>query len=159
MFLAVVVALRRGERGGLAIAAVLELIAIASYVASNPALEMRSLAAQFAIATTDAERAITLAAGTAVLESWTGTAFSTGYVLGGIAIVLVSLVMRPGSGFACATRWIGLGFGVLGLVPASAGALGYVLSLASLVPMVAWLALVARDLGRLARSVAPVPRI
>jgi hypothetical protein len=47
---------------------------------------------------------------------------------------------------------IGVVYGALNLVPANAGTLGLVLSLCSLIPMIAWLALVARRLLRASRA-------
>lgn len=61
--------------------------------------------------------------------------------------------------FSRLTAWVGLVFGVLSLVPASAGTIGIAFSLLSLIPMWMWLVLVARRLLQLARSGgAPVPR-
>ena len=127
---------------------VLELLAIATYVASNPAIEMMSLAERYATASTEVRRMQLVAAGEATMASWTGTAFVTSYLLSAVATLLASVVMLRTATFGRVTGIIGIVYGALNLVPSSAGTLGLVLSLASLIPMLAWLLLVARGLLR-----------
>lgn len=155
VFLGLWVAMRRVHPEAMAIMLGLELLAVAAYIASNPAIEMMSLADQYASATTDARRAQLLAAGDATLASWTGTAFVTSYLLSAIATLVASVAMLRSRVFSRATGTIGVVYGVLNLVPASAGTLGLVFSLASLIPMIAWLALIARRLLRAARTSSP----
>ncbi len=67
MLLALYVALRRASESLMAIAMTLGFVGIAVYFASNQAFSMLSLSDQYAAATTDAQRALFLAAGQAVL--------------------------------------------------------------------------------------------
>jgi hypothetical protein len=84
-----------------------------------------------------------------MLATWQGTAFDVSYVLSAIAILIVSAVMlRSHHLFSKTTGYAGLSAGVLALVPPTAGTVGLILSLVSLVPMVIWLALIARRLLR-----------
>ncbi len=133
----------------MAIALILQLVATATYFASAVAFEMLSLSNQYATATTEAERSISLAAGQAMLVTWQGTAFDVSYVLNGLALLIVSAVMlRSRHLFSKTTGYAGLSAGVLALVPPTAGTIGLVFSLVSLVPLVIWLALIARRLLR-----------
>jgi hypothetical protein len=127
---------------------VFELIAIATYIASNPAIEMMSLADLYAAATTDVRREQLVAAGEAAMASWTGTAFVASYILSAVATIVGSVVMLRTRTFSRTLGVVGLVYGVLNLVPASAGTLGLIMSLAGLVPMLVWLALVTRGLLR-----------
>ena len=149
MFLALYVALRRASQSSMAIALTLELMAIATYFASNPAFEMLSLSDQYAAATTEAQRAVIVGAGHAMVATWQGSAFNVSYILGAVAILVTGAVMLRSPVFGRATAYVGILFGVLSLVPASAGKVGLVMSLLSLVPMWIWLGLIARTLFQL----------
>ena len=150
---------RRAKDSLLAIALILQLVATATYVASTVAFEMLTLSNQYATATTDVERSIFLAAGQAMLATWQGTAFDVSYVLSALAILTVSAVMlRSHHLFSKVTGYAGLSAGILAVVPPTAGTIGVVFSLVSLVPMVVWLALIARrllHLGPLERTPLP----
>jgi hypothetical protein len=121
----------------------------ANYFASTVAFEMLTLSNQYARATTDAERSLFLAAGQAMLVTWQGTAFDVSYVLSALAVLIVSAVMlRSHHLFSKVTAYAGLSAGVLMSVPPTAGMIGVVFSLLSLVPLVVWLTLIARRLLR-----------
>ena len=147
VFSALWASLRRANESLMAIALILQLVATATYLASTVAFEMLTLSNQYATATTDVERSIFLAAGQTMLATWQGTAFDVSYVLSALAILTVSAVMlRSHRLFSKVTGYAGLSAGILALVPPTAGTIGVVLSLVSLVPMVIWLALIARRL-------------
>ncbi len=150
VFLALCVALRRSHQSVATIAAALGLTGIVSYFAANPAFAMLSLSEQYAAAATDAQRTMLLAAGQTTLAIFAGSAFNISYELIAISGLILTLAMVRGSTFGKPTAWIGVAFYALTLVPASAGTLGLVFSLASLVPMVVFLILVARRLFQLA---------
>jgi hypothetical protein len=117
-----------------------------------------SLAEQYATGATDARREQLLAAGEATLASWTGTAFVTSYLLSAIATLVASIAMLRSHAFSRTTGILGVVYGALNLVPANAGMLGLVLSMCSLIPMLAWLALVARRLLRTSRTTTTLIR-
>jgi hypothetical protein len=149
IFSALWASLRRANESLIAIALILQLVGTATYLASTVAFEMLTLSNQYATATTEAERSIFLAAGQAMLATWQGTAFDVSYVLSALAILTVSAVMlRSHHLFSKTTGYAGLSAGVLALVPPTAGTVGLILSLVSLVPMVIWLALIAQRLLR-----------
>jgi len=159
VFSALWASLRRANESLMAIALILQLVATATYLASTVAFEMLTLSNQYATATTDVERSIFLAAGQTMLATWQGTAFDVSYVLSALAILTVSAVMlRSHRLFSKVTGYAGLSAGILALVPPTAGTIGVVFSLVSLVPLVVWLALIARRLlrsGPLERT--PIP--
>lgn len=156
IFLALYAALRDASPALMTLAVTLELVAITTYFSSNTAFEMLSLSKQYAAATTEAQRGVILAAGQAMVTSWKqGSAFNLSYVLGAIATLLTATAMLRSRVFGQVTAYAGLVFGVLSLVPASAGNPGLIFSLVSLVPMWIWLVLIAQRLFQLGRDAVP----
>lgn len=147
--LALCVSLWRVSRAWMAIALLFGGVACATYIASNPAFEMLRLSQRFADAVTPIQHVQALAAGEAMVATWLGSSFATGYVLGGLAFLIVAAMMLRSDVYSRATGYVGVVFALLSLVPASAGRLGLVMSLLSLVPMWIWLGLVARQLWAL----------
>ena len=149
ILLALYAALRRTHPSFMLIALTLGLIGNADKVASATAFQMLSLGGQYASATTEAERNMALAAGQAMLATWQGTAYDVGYVVLGIALLLTAVVMLRSTLFTRRTAYVGIVLGVMSLVPPTAGPIGLLFSLASLVPLEIWYILVARRLARL----------
>src|SRR5205085_7345056 len=98
----------------MAIATVLGFVGIAMYIASNPAVAILSLSDHYA-ATTDAQRAIFLAAGQAMLATWQGTAFQTAYILGSVAGVAIGMVMLRSHIFGKVAAYMGILANAVGL--------------------------------------------
>jgi hypothetical protein len=133
--LALYVALRPTSPSATTTATGLWLLAIAIFIAANPAVGMLALSDQFAAATSEAQRSAAMAAGQALLAGWEGTAFQVGYVLGQLAGIMIGLVMVKSRQFGAdrrepdrlralpADRGRGdlgvLGPGSVGLVPAA----------------------------------------
>ena len=153
IYLALYLALKRASESLMAIALVLGLVGIAAYFPSNTAFEMLSLSNQYAAATTDAQRTIFLAAGQAMLAIYTGTAFNVYYVMNAIALLIISVVMLRSNIFSRVTAYVGLLAGVLMIVPSTAGTIGLVFALASLVPWALFSVLIARRLFQLGSGV------
>ena len=149
VYLALYFALREEAESAMTIALVLGLLGIAAYLASNTAFEMLALSRQYAVATTEAERAIPLAAGRAMLVTSTGTTFDVYYVLDAIFLLIVAPVMLRGRTFSRLTGYMALASGVLMLIPSSAGTVGMIFSLASLVPWVWFSILITRRMWAL----------
>jgi len=150
MFLGLYAALRH-ERGALiAVAVLAELVALAVYFSSNTAFSLLGLSQQHAIATTDAQRSLLLSAGQAMLALYTGTGFVVSYLLSGVAALLAAVAMLRSSVFGRTTAYVGVAYALLQFLPPTAGAAGMAASLVSLLPMVAWLILIARALMRAA---------
>ncbi len=150
LYLALYVALRRISQSFMAMALALNLVGVALIVAVNPGVAMLTLSDRYAAATTEAQRTAALAAGQALLANWSGTAFVFGYLLGGIGILITAAVMLRSKVFDKLTAYTGIAAGALMLIPASAGTVGLIVSLASLVPTVLFLALVARTFFQMA---------
>ena len=71
-------------------------------------------------------------------------------MLNTVTLLIIAVVMLRSRTFGRAAAWAGLLAGLLMLVPSNAGAVGAYMALASLPPWMAFCALVARTLFRLA---------
>ena len=152
LLLAVCVALRRANPSLIAIALAAGLIAVAVFLTSNPAFGMLSLSSHYAAATSAVQQAQLEAAGQAIMANFTGTAYVVSYILGSIAVLIISVVMLRSMVFSKGTAVVGLIMGIMGLVPASFGTVGLIFAFGSLVPTVIWLFLIARRLLQLGQS-------
>lgn len=160
IYLAIGVALWPAERSLVLLAVVAAIAAAPAYFSSNASLELSDLARQYTVASDPEIRTQLLAAGRYAVAHFQGTGFATYYVLGGIATVLIALAMLRTNVFGRPTGWVGIATGVTMLVPPgpATGQAGIVLSLASLAPLVVWLALTGRRLWRQSDTHLVVPR-
>jgi hypothetical protein len=151
--LALYAALRDTGRGLMAAGSALFFVSIASYFASNTAVEMLALSGQHAAATTDAQRAMFQAAGQGMLTTYTGTAFHVSYILGSIAgiLLMIPVLSCKRRIFGKTTAYFGIAGNALGFglyVPQ----IGIPLSAASGAVLWIWYILVARGFLRLVRG-------
>ena len=151
IYLALFFALRRSSETAVLIAMLLGTLGVAAYYASNTGFEMLALSGQYAGATSEAQRTALLGAGQALLAIYKGTAFDTYYVLNAAALLIFAVVMLRSKVFSKATGGVGLAAGILMLVPSTAGTLGLIFSLASLVPWAVFSVMVARRLFQMGR--------
>ncbi|MBN1261229.1 MAG: DUF4386 family protein [Anaerolineae bacterium] len=161
VYLALFGAHPRSHRAVAALAMAFSFIGVAVFYATNRAFPMLELSNQYAVATTEAQRAALLAAGQAMLsvgQSHTPGTF-IGFFLSEAAAVLISWVMLKGKVFEKVTAYVGMaGFAFLmvfeitsSFVPALSGIEMVFAMLGGLASM-AWYVLLARRLLRLARA-------
>jgi hypothetical protein len=153
LFLVLYVTLKRVSESFSAIALALGFVGLLSLVSSRPILEMFAISNQYAAATTDAQRAIYLAAGEAVLALFHGTAFNVHYLLGSASLLISSFLMLRSDIFGKRTAYVGIvtNIVVFGLyVPK----IGIYISLLSVVGYLIWYILIARRLFQLGRGVS-----
>lgn len=142
-------ALKNNNFSAVLIALVLGVVGVAAYYASNTAFEMLSLSNLFAATGDETQRTMFLTAGQSMLEVYKGTAFDTYYVLNGIALLIFAFVALKSGVFSKTTAWFGLAAGILMSIPSSAGRLGLVFSLLSLIPWAVFSIMAAVRLLRL----------
>jgi hypothetical protein len=153
LFLVLYVTLKRVSESFSAIALALGFVGLLSLVPSRPILEMFAISNQYAAATTDAQRAIYLAAGEAVLALFHGTAFNVHYLLGSASLLISSFLMLRSDIFGKRTAYVGIvtNIVVFGLyVPK----IGSYISLLSVVGYLIWYILIARRLFQLGRGIS-----
>jgi hypothetical protein len=115
MSLALYVALKPSNKTWSLIAAAFVFVGIAVYLATNTAFSMLSLSQRYAVATTQTEQTILLAAGQALLALSEGTGGQyAGMPLAWFGGLLLSAVMLRSKFFSRANAWVGmLGFALL----------------------------------------------
>lgn len=118
----------------LQLAIILGLIGIAAYISSNKTFELLSLAKSYSLETDPTNKQILISAGKATLLGWQGTAFDVYYVLNGITLVSVTLLMFKSTVYDKLTATIGLVAGFFMVIPSTAGTIGLIFSLLSLIP-------------------------
>ena len=118
----------------LQLALLLGFIGIAAYLSSNKTFELLSLARSYSTETDSAAKQILLSSGKTMLLSWQGTAFDAYYVLNGATLIIVSLIMIRSQIYGRITGFIGLSAGFFMVIPSTAGKIGLVFSLLSLIP-------------------------
>jgi hypothetical protein len=149
--LALYMSLRQVNPSITALYFVLSVIGVMAFIAARPALEMLYLSNKYAAATSEAQRAIVLAAGESELASFNGTAFHVSYLLGSLSGLIISLVMLRTTIFSKATAYVRIASSVcdLGLyLPA----IGIFISILSVLFLFVWNILIARRLFQLAKS-------
>jgi hypothetical protein len=150
IYLALFAALKKESESSMLVALVLGLVGIAAYYASNTAFEMLSLSNQYAAATSNAQLFLLLGAGEAMLRTYKGTAFDVYYVLNAFALLMMASVMLRSKIFGRGIARVGLISGILIIIPSTAGNIGLIFSLASLLPWAIFLILLIPKFFRLA---------
>jgi hypothetical protein len=132
----------------------LGLLGIALFIASNPAVEMLLLSRGYAAAASEAQAALFLAAGEAMLAVWEGTAFQVAYVIGSAAGILIGIAMLRGSRFgkmlasmAILGNAVAFGYYLPGI--------GVYISVFSVLFLEIWYLLLARRLWQFGQTPAP----
>lgn len=123
------------------IALVLGLIGIACYFPSNPAFEMLSLSAKYFQASAS-QQGYYISAGETLIAGYTGTSFDVYYILNSITLLMFSSVIIKSPQFNKTIGIWGLISGALMSIPSSAGRIGMIFSLLSLIPWVIFIILI-----------------
>ena len=87
-------------------------------------------------------------------EAYLRRSQTLGKRLNAFATLIISFVMLRSAIFGKVTAYVGIVTGVVMLVPSTAGTIGLVFSLISLVPFAIWCVLIARRLFMLAQGVS-----
>ena len=152
IYLAIYMSLRRHAETAMLVSLVLALVGITAYYASNTAFEMLALSHQFAAVTSEVQRTALLGAGEAALAIYRGTAFDSYYVLNAAALLIFAFVMLRSKDFPRAAAILAIVSGIFMIIPSTAGTIGLVFSLLSLIPWAAFLVFAIRVFFRLAKK-------
>jgi hypothetical protein len=151
VLLALYVTLRRINESVMVIAISLGLIGIVTLIVARPIFEMISLSDQYTAATNEIQRTMLLAAGQALMELRSGTAFDVSYIVGVVAMILNCMVMLQCKIFSSATAYVGLLANVIGLgyfIPT----IGIYVAIFSVILLWIWYILLAKRFFALAKS-------
>jgi hypothetical protein len=148
--------LRRTNEAVALVAAVLFLVGIAAFFATNTAFPMLSLSKQYAAASSDAERAIFVAAGQSMLTMFNENAFHMSYLIVSASWLLMSIVMFRSQKFGRINSYAGILAGAAGIVAvvlelSSTKVLYVAIStyFAAIVFLLVWIALAGRRLCKI----------
>jgi hypothetical protein len=111
--LALYLSLRRTDPAWMALYLALTIVGSAALFSARPAFEMLHLSNQYAVANTEAQRAMYLAAGEGLLAIFHGTSYMISYLLGSITGLILSIVMLRSKTFSRATAYVRLTSSVL----------------------------------------------
>ncbi len=121
------------------------LLGIASYFASNKAVEMFFLSKEYWGGRTNLPDEVFFASVQGLLLAWKGTAFDIYYILNGITLFLISSAMLKKSHlFKSSIAIVGFISAFLMIIPSNFGAVGMVFSLLSLIPWYLFTIMIAR---------------
>jgi hypothetical protein len=143
-------ALKRTDGAFTTLYVVLSILAVAFFISARPAFEMLLLSNQFTAATTEAQKAVLLAAGEATVAAFHGTSFHVSYVLGSLSGLIISFVMLKSNIFSKATAYVRIASSIFdfGLyIPT----IGIFISIFSVLFLLIWDFMVARRLFQLAQ--------
>jgi len=152
IYLSLYVALKRENETWMSIAFLVGMVGLTIYYASNTGFEMLALSNQYADATSETMKAILLASGQTMMAIYKGTAFNLYYVLNCIALLIMSIVMLQSKVFGKAAAYWGLIAAILMSIPSTAGTIGMIFALTSLIPWIVFSILIARKLFKLAKE-------
>jgi hypothetical protein len=145
-YLGLYAVLSRNNPSLMLIALVVGLVGIASYYSSSIAFEMLNLSKQYHTAESAELRNQCMASGRTLLAVYKGTAFDVYYVLNAISLLIMSMVILKSKLFSRATGYWGLASGILMVIPSTAGTLGLIFSIVSLIPWIGFSILASRRL-------------
>jgi hypothetical protein len=160
VILALYVTLRRTNEALMAVGMALFFVGIGDFFATNTAFPFLSLSQQYAAAQTEAERAMFLAAGQAMLTLFNENAFLVSYVIVSAAWAMIAWVMLCSHIFSRMTAYAGLLAGVSGIfavllehISSKTLSLAIALYFAAIVFLFVWMVLLGGQLGQLHREI------
>jgi hypothetical protein len=153
VYLGLFAALRKSNPAILIVALSLAFIGMASYFSSTGAFEMLSLSNHyFQVDNDELLKQQYLSSGRTILNYYKGTSFDIYYVLNGIALLLITLIMLKDNTFTKRTAIWGLISAILMVIPSTAGAIGLIFSITSLIPWIVFSIMIASRMLKISKS-------
>ena len=149
VYLALYFALKQADETMMAIGFMLGIVGVTVLSSSNVSFEMLALSNQYAATTSEATKTMLLTSGHTLMTIYTGTAFDIYYILNGIALLIMAIVMLQSNVFGKGAAYWGLFAAILMSIPSTAGMIGMVFALASLIHWIVFCILIARKLLQL----------
>lgn len=140
LYLSLFVALYKDSPLTVLIAFILGIVGLVCYYGSNPSFEIFNLSRKFFDANIN-EQIIYIAAGETLLAGYSGTSFNVYYVLNTICLLLFAYILIKSPIFKKSVGYWALASGFFMIIPSSAGMIGLIFSLLSLIPWVVFIGL------------------
>jgi hypothetical protein len=145
VYLGLFAALRKVNFTNMLIATIIGLTGIAVYYVSAVGFEVLSISKQYFSAESMEYKQQLLAVGQGLIARYKGTAFA-------ITLILISMTMYKSRDFKRSSATWGLIAGIFMIIPSTAGTLGLICSLLSLVPWIVFSVLIGRRLIQMAKQ-------
>lgn len=140
LYLSLFVALYKDSPLTVLIAFILGIVGLVCYYGSNPSFEILNLSRKFFDANIN-EQIIYIAAGETLLAGYSGTSFNVYYVLNTICLLMFSYTLIKNPIFKKSVGYWALASGFFMIIPSSAGMIGLIFSLLSLMPWIVFIGL------------------
>ena len=140
LYLSLFVALYKDSPLTVLIAFILGIVGLVCYYGSNPSFEILNLSRKFFDANIN-EQIIYIAAGETLLAGYSGTSFNVYYVLNTICLLMFSYTLIKSLIFKKSVGYWALASGFFMIIPSSAGMIGLIFSLLSLMPWIVFIGL------------------
>lgn len=140
LYLSLFVALYKDSPLTVLIAFILGIVGLVCYYGSNPSFEILNLSRKFFDANIN-EQIIYIAAGETLLAGYSGTSFNVYYVLNTICLLTFSYTLIKSPIFKKSVGYWALASGFFMIIPSSAGMIGLIFSLLSLMPWIVFIGL------------------
>ena len=140
LYLSLFVALYKDSPLTVLIAFILGIVGLVCYYGSNPSFEILNLSRKFFDANIN-DQIIYIAAGETLLAGYSGTSFNVYYVLNTICLLMFSYTLIKSPIFKKSVGYWALASGFFMIIPSSAGMIGLIFSLLSLIPWIVFIGL------------------
>jgi hypothetical protein len=151
-YLGLYASLRRVDSINMLIALIFGLIGLAVYYASSIGFDMLALSKQYYQTDSIEFRQQLVTIGHGLILKYKGTAFDVYYVFNAVALLLIAKTMFSSGIFGKTAAIWGLVAGLFMIIPSTAGAVGLIFSLVSLIPWIVFSILVGRRMLIMAGS-------
>jgi hypothetical protein len=145
-YLGLFASMRKVDFSGMLIALVLGFIGIAIYYVSSIGFEMLAVSKQYFQTDSIELKQQLIAIGHGLILRYKGTAFDVYYVFNAIALILIAKTMFKSVEFGKAAAVWGLIAGIFMIIPSTAGTIGLIFSLISLIPWIVFSVIVGRKM-------------
>lgn len=135
------------------IALIIGLLGIAIYYSSSIGFEMLALSEQYYQTDSVEIKQQLISVGQGLILKYKGTAFDVYYVFNAIALLLISKTMFKSNEFGKSAAIWGLIAGLLMIIPSTAGTIGLIFSLISLIPWIVFSIIVGRKMLFLGKKI------
>jgi len=151
-YLGLFASMRKIDFTSMLIALIIGLIGIAVYYTSSIGFEMLAISKRYYQTDSIEFKQQLISVGYGLILKYKGTAFDVYYVFNAIALLLIAKTMFNSKEFGKAAAIWGFIAGIFMIIPSTAGTLGLVFSLISLIPWIVFSIIVGRKLIFIAKQ-------
>lgn len=151
VYLGLFASLRRIDFATMLIALIIGLVGITTYYVSSVGFEMLSVSNQYYATESIEFKQQLLSVGHSLISRYKGTAFDVYYVLNAITLLLISITMYKSTDFGKSAATWGLIAGIFMIIPSTAGTIGLIFSLISLIPWIVFSIMIGKRLIQMAK--------